>query len=504
MWVGAAADGTGTMSAEGTNDKDAKPPRTLFSLGREGSKKKRRAAADHQADAGASVADEAPQPVHAAFCAECGSPIVEQAGFCGECGAAAVLLDETVRGGVAADALDPDELELDELDQSDQPAAVLYGEDSQFEPLPRPPLSTFGLAEPVTGTVDGVDDALDEPSADEAEGAGEAETPVEEAAEPAEEAAELEEPVADEAAAEPVEEAAELEEPVDEQPERELPPSDDDDKMPLAVLVGGAAAGGTAAASAGTAEADELLDTGEPVDTDESVETGESDGADTNEVEPVGDDDDVAASASVAAAGTRAPGEKKSRRALVITAAAAILIIGGIAAALIAVSGGSDDDQVDTASPQSTTTTTERERTTTTTTAETTTTTAETTTTTAETTTTTQAPSTTPTLPPPPASVVTVPPPPPSGPAQLVFSSGGCVIPRGQSATIGTLSNVGGASGAYSVTGSHISGLSGRLTAGASLPVTVTALGQFEGPTQVFINGDGGLSESLNCTVTNQ
>ncbi len=84
-----------------------------------------------------------------------------------------------------------------------------------------------------------------------------------------------------------------------------------------------------------------------------------------------------------------------------------------------------------------------------------------------------------------------------------MFSGGNCVIPSGKSATIGTISNVGGSSGAYSVTGSKISGLSGRLTPGASLPVTVTALQGFEGPTDIFINGDGGLSSSIPCQVQN-
>ena len=106
------------MTGDGTSERGSQPPRTLFSLGREGSKRRR---------GGTDVADDetkssAPAP---AYCGECGEPLTGGA-FCGECGApvatsptddadlgAAELIDEDLGLDEVPDLIDED-LELDE------------------------------------------------------------------------------------------------------------------------------------------------------------------------------------------------------------------------------------------------------------------------------------------------------------------------------------------------------------------------------------------------------
>jgi hypothetical protein len=116
------------MTGDGTNERGGQPPRTLFSLGREGSKRRR---------GGTDVAD-AEQPTEAASapvpaCASCSADLVDGAAFCGVCGAqvvAAELIDEDLaldEEVEAAELIDED-LALDDLD-----AMELVDEDFEID-----------------------------------------------------------------------------------------------------------------------------------------------------------------------------------------------------------------------------------------------------------------------------------------------------------------------------------------------------------------------------------
>src|SRR5690554_4411920 len=86
------------MSTDGTNERGGQPPRTLFSLGREGTKKRQSGGDDAEGaippppppppgagDAG-DAGGEHGEMHEALFCGSCGAGLDAGAAFCGECG----------------------------------------------------------------------------------------------------------------------------------------------------------------------------------------------------------------------------------------------------------------------------------------------------------------------------------------------------------------------------------------------------------------------------------
>ena len=150
---------------------------------------------------------EAPLPVGAAFCGECGTPVADTAddweppspdrfvdgNTISPPVSHATLPPDTVSPGAgdqdgpaATDDADPDPAvgalgwTLGEADDevTEQPAAVLYADPSQVEPLPPAPSGSWGITEPVMGTSASAE--LDEPLVAEAASipaAGDASTP---------------------------------------------------------------------------------------------------------------------------------------------------------------------------------------------------------------------------------------------------------------------------------------------------------------------------------------
>ncbi|MCX7621127.1 MAG: zinc ribbon domain-containing protein [Acidimicrobiales bacterium] len=201
--------------AHGTNDgRGIQPPRTLFSLGRPGSKTREEdVAADTLTEAAASEeiqyacgACGALLPTGAAFCGECGTPVaiegVDDYSAYEEDHGGALAVDASIAeiaygdavevatadaetlvaeaehsgtsvvGVESGDAAGPDLAEdfgYDQLveepgdvpnepDAPVEPAAVLYADPSVVEPLPAPAEGSWGVAEPLVGTA--ADDTL--------------------------------------------------------------------------------------------------------------------------------------------------------------------------------------------------------------------------------------------------------------------------------------------------------------------------------------------------------
>src|SRR5690349_18659185 len=161
------------MSGDGTTDRGAKPPRTLFSLGRPGPKSATaEASPDGAADGGIDEAGGIETEVVELACGACGTTLLPHAAFCGECGTPGPRLEDEPfdlveeRPLPALEAADfgeyVEELPIDDApavlyadaapgteapvadaptDDSTgatviaQPAAVLYADPSQAEPL---------------------------------------------------------------------------------------------------------------------------------------------------------------------------------------------------------------------------------------------------------------------------------------------------------------------------------------------------------------------------------
>lgn len=575
------------MSTDGTTNGGAKPPRTLFSLGRPGPKSTTteppaEPPAEPSAESTAAPVDEVPAEdvtVELA-CGACGTTLIPGAAFCGECGTPVARLDdeslvlvEEVPMGDLEDAdfgAHVEELPADdapavlyadaeavplveptaEAGDDDgvgttvmaQPAAVLYADPTQAEPLPPTPSGSFEITEPVYGTAAGT---IAEPDA----GAGA--TPEVEAV-PA-------------GADEPAETAAEVAA-VTDTDEPEAGSDEDADGAPHAtdaVVVGAAVVGTTAAAGAvevGAAATDEEVLAGLAGTTDvgSSAAGAPSDvpteaphlpwsespaaaaGADATTVQPTVDDPTTVAPAATAvpvagmaassAAGTPGTpvaataygatpppsGGGSSKTGLLVGVAAAVvlvLIVGGI---IIATSGGEKDGDVQTA--QSTTTLAPSTTASTSTTQPSTTTTAAGVTSTTEPTTTlpstetTAAPVTTPTSPAPTTPRVTVTQAPPTTtiqPGRIVANppSGATVsIPKGGSTTI-RLDNVGGSAASCALTGSTgitvSQDCSPSIAPGGAVFVTIQANPTWEGTSTVTGVLEGAGSYVLTVWVQN-
>ncbi len=241
--------------SDATNDRGAKPPRTLFSLGRPAAKKDTPAAppvderatdalesdadtANTESATGADVETPAVAFEESGFlCGACDAPLPVGAVFCAECGTPVAALDDDAVGAADADAVEPAGAGAEVVDVADHappveasgaevsaaseppaapfepveepaaaafepveeppaapfepaepaehgafvpveepaaaaafapveepgameavagaPAAILYADPSQAEPLPPEPEGSWGIAEPATGTSDG-------------------------------------------------------------------------------------------------------------------------------------------------------------------------------------------------------------------------------------------------------------------------------------------------------------------------------------------------------------
>ncbi len=199
------------MSGDGTTDRGAKPPRTLFSLGRPGPKgATTEPPIDPSIDPGEPVAGDLDDAVASAgavelACGACGETLIPGAAFCGECGTPVALDDEPFDLVEEVPMADLDAAELGEYveelaiddasgvlyadapptrdgsrptvvpaadastdpaseggdDESGgsaaavlaQPAAVLYADPTSTEPLPAP-TGTFAIAQPTFGSAD--------------------------------------------------------------------------------------------------------------------------------------------------------------------------------------------------------------------------------------------------------------------------------------------------------------------------------------------------------------
>lgn len=84
-----------------------------------------------------------------------------------------------------------------------------------------------------------------------------------------------------------------------------------------------------------------------------------------------------------------------------------------------------------------------------------------------------------------------------------MFSGGSCQIPKNSSATIGTMSNVGGSAGTYSASSPQLTVPQGTIAAGSSIPVTATAAPGYEGPTTITFSGPGLAGTTISCRVLN-
>jgi hypothetical protein len=457
------------MSGEGTSDKGGRPPRTLFSLGREGSRRRR-------GGGGTDVADPEPPGTDAvtddvATCASCGNDLVGGAAFCGECGAAVAaasaggeLIDEDLALDEGpAELIDEDLTVEDELEEElvDELVDDLTDDDELVEEL-------------AVGDEMAEEDVVDEVLATEAEQAADEDVADEDVADEAVTDEELE--VADDLGADEL-----VDDLVDDQADRDVTRFEPDDDtharsigaVAAAVTVGGAAVG------SGVAEAAE-------------PQSG---------LAVLADARDQRATATKTDDAPPKDGKRAPVGWIIAGVAAAILIVVGIVA-LVGGGGGGDGEVA--SSDQSTTTTRRSESSTT---SVSTTTTQPSTTTTEATTTTTAAAA--PTAPPPPNTQIVGPQPPgPSTPASLrvaaVTCPGGnspCTIPVGGTLTV-TLVNDGGSPGNYSMSGPGLQGPNGALTGGGSVSVTVRDT--VERPDRLAtltISGTGGLQLAVPVLV---
>ena len=415
------------MTGDGTNDRGAQPPRTLFSLGREGSRRRR---------GGTDVAEveaepERPAPVGEP-CVDCGAELIVGAAFCGECGTAVAT----------ADLIDED-LELDE----DGAAADLIDEDLALD-------EEFEIDEEVLLEADLVDDDLVDDDDLEARS---------------------DEELVDDLAVDDDLLDEELVAEDDPDPAAEDAATDDADDgkkvAPGLALVGGAAVAGAATKNKRRGKKDDPA-TDDPASDDPASDDPASD--DTAEEAESG----LAVLAAARAQGPplKAPKPEKAPKAdkgpgggkrapigwIIGGIAAAILIVVGV----VALTSGGSDDKSDVASSEPSTTTTRQS--TTTSTAVTTTTQATTTTTEEATTTSSAAPATQA----PQTTIINtgpVPEGPKTPPALRVagvtcpLGSNPCTISVGGTLTV-TLVNDGGLQGAYSLSGPGLQGPNDELT----------------------------------------
>ena len=141
------------MSGDGTTDRGAKPPRTLFSLGRPGPTSSPVADTDTDTAADAGIVDPtATGAVDTAptatdlddtmelACGACGTTLVPGAAFCGECGTPVAQLDDG-----SADLVD--EVPVDDLEDTH------FGEYVEELPIDTAPAVLYADADPVSGTV---------------------------------------------------------------------------------------------------------------------------------------------------------------------------------------------------------------------------------------------------------------------------------------------------------------------------------------------------------------
>ncbi|MEJ5256256.1 MAG: hypothetical protein WHS89_13000 [Acidimicrobiales bacterium] len=200
------------------------------------------------------------------------------------------------------------------------------------------------------------------------------------------------------------------------------------------------------------------------------------------------------------------PTRGRSNKGLLVGAGAAVvalLVVGGIALASGG-GGGGGKDTTEAASSEQAPTTTTVESTTTTVQESTTTSSVESTTSTASTVSSTTSTTAAPVATQPPAFISGPAPtsPGPSGPPLLVFtpSAARCELPKGGTAVIGTMSNVGGSAGSYTASSPIYTVPRGTLSAGASIPVTATAPPTWESSAPIFFSGPG-LNTSINCSI---
>ena len=164
--------------SDSSNDRSPKPPRTLFSLGRPGAKKPGDTAI--AADSPSGGGDEE----YELLCGACAAPLIGDAAFCGSCGTPVAFEDGDEVPGQAAEPVvagaepepDPEpvaaapfvpepepepeafvpevEPAVESIPEQMAPAAVLYHDPSQPEPLPPSPEGSWGISEPTYGGSD--------------------------------------------------------------------------------------------------------------------------------------------------------------------------------------------------------------------------------------------------------------------------------------------------------------------------------------------------------------
>ena len=555
------------MSGDGTTDRGAKPPRTLFSLGRPGPKSATAGTGTEEPAAPADVAaDTTPVADDATElgCGACGSTLVPGAAFCGECGTPVAQIDDEPFDLVEAAPMGDlgatdfgehvEELPLDDApavlyadadheptpvddvgaaaDTGDPdggaaavapPAAVLYADPSQAEPLPPAPSGSFAITEPTYGTSE-TDLGPAEPGTAGAEPAASADHSVTDAAVgdgPTDESADDYSVVAPLAVAGTAVAAGAMIAGADaagaEPAEGPVPDGSEPGTTPQDGSVPDAAASGPGAGSdAPTAPAAQTtaLPWSDPPTTVAPAAVPIAGGAVAAGSGAVTPPTPVAA----AAYGEVPPQPPKSKTGLLVGIAAAVvlvLIVGGVVLA----TGGSKDEGVQTAQ-QPTTTVGQTTSTSTatsstdgpTTTAAPTTTappTSETTTATTATTPTTAVPITAAPAPTPPRPPVTAAPttvPPGRIEANPAAGTPNISIPKGGSTRI-TLTNVGGTPAGCALTGSNgisvTQNCSPSIAPGQSVVVTVQAVPTWEGPATVTGVLEGSGSYFLTVTVLN-
>ncbi|MFN8039002.1 MAG: hypothetical protein U0Q07_07295 [Acidimicrobiales bacterium] len=543
------------MSADSSDGKGVKPPRTLFSLGRPGAKVERGGAAvavDPPADVATEVADEEIQYA----CGACGALLPTGAAFCGECGTPVatddyyedeLLHDEGMApGGLLDEAVVADEEPLDAVAEAPEAPAAEVGEPAVAE---APESAVVDAPEPVVAETPVAEaPAAEAPAADHRSGWGAAAAGAAGVVAGAEAIDLVEEHgAADEVAAAPSNVLYADPSVV------EPPPAPGDGGLQVSEPVSGSTTAADATVVSPAADDTQVVPapTGAPGDV--AAAPAAFDGA------PVAPDDTTpgagawaggavagaaVAGAAVAGAGAAeasplselsappAPptspaldgtgatdmpyghgpleSSQKSKTPLILVGVGAFLVLAGIIGVIIAM-GGSKNENVATA-PSSTAAPSTTAKASTTTTASSSTSTSGVTTTTAESTTTTAAPETSTTAAPTtqatsapqqvvtpglPSSVVTS--PPQVTPGRIVANPGSgsrINVAKGGSFTI-TLQNVGGSSATYSLRstdGKFVGGGSGAIPANASAQVRFTANPNAEGDTGVtgVVEGIGG------------